>query len=221
MTVNLAAYHLNFKDFQFGAPAIDPTGARFFGFANAKGAKVSGLEFEVVAKLTPRDRLHFSGAFTKSKLLELVGFSNDYALPTCTDPRAYNVPGVPSSGFVSNNCLDVTGNEMPHAPRFSGTLLYEHTIALGDADLTPRVSIHYQTASYLSVFNLGDGDRQKAYARVDLAARYSAKNWYLDGFVRNVSDGKIKTSAGGGTNGVFTAQYKAPRTIGFNVGTNF
>ena len=224
MTFNTALYHLDFKDFQFGAPAIDPTGARFFGFANAKGAKVSGLEFELVAKLSANDRLHLSGAFTKSKLKELVGFSNDYALPTCTDPRALNVPGDPSRGYVSNNCLDVTGHEMPHAPRFSGTLLYEHTVPLdgaSSASLTPRISIHYQTASFLSVFNLGDGDRQKAYSRVDIGARYASKNWYVDGFVRNVSDGKVKTSAGGGTNGVFTAQYKPPRTVGFNVGTDF
>jgi iron complex outermembrane receptor protein len=221
MTLNIAAYHLDFKDFQFGAPAIDPSGARFFGFANAKGAKVSGLEFEVAARLTPNDRLNLSGAFTKSRLEELVGFSNDYALPACTDPRALNVPGDPSQGYVSANCLDVTGHEMPHAPRFSATLLYAHTFALGEASLTPRISIHYQTASWLSVFNLGAGDRQDAYARVDLGARYTAKNWYVDGFVRNVSNGKVKTSAGGGTDGVFTAQYKPPRTIGFNVGMDF
>jgi len=221
MTFNTAAYHLNFKDFQFGAPAIDPSGARFFGFANAKGAKVSGLEFELAANLTAADRLHLSGAFTKSKLEELVGFSNDYALPPCTDPRALNDPSDPSKGYVSNNCLDVTGNEMPHAPRFSGTMLYEHTMALGEGSLTPRISIHYQTASYLSVFNLGDGDTQKAYARIDIGARYNGKNWYADGFVRNVTDGKIKTSAGGGAGGVFTAQYKPPRTIGVNVGKEF
>ena len=221
MTFNTAVYRLDFKDFQFGAPAIAPDGSRFFGFANAKGAKVSGLEFEVAAKLSANARLHLSGAFTRSKLEELVGFSNDYALPTCKDPRALNVPGDPSKGYVSNNCLDVTGNQMPHAPRFSGTVLYQHSLPLGAGNLTPRISIHYQTSSYLSVFNLGDGDRQQAYTRVDIGARYNARNWYLDGFVRNVSDGKIKTSAGGGTNGVFTAQYKPPRTIGFNVGSDF
>ena len=38
---------------------------------------------------------------------------------------------------------------------------------------------------------------------------------------RNVSDGKVKTSAGGGAGGIFTAQYKPPRTVGVNVGTDF
>ncbi len=218
MTFNTAVYHIDFRDFQFGAPAIDPSGARFFGFANAKGAKVNGLELEFAAKLSPNDRLHLTGAFTKSRLGELVGFSNDYTLPNCTDPRALNVPGDPSKGYISARCLDVTGNDMPHAPRFSGTLLYEHSFALGNGTLTPRTSIHYQTASYLSVFNLGDGDRQKAYARMDIGARYVSGSWYADFFVRNVTDGKVKTSAGGGANGIFTAQYKPPRMFGFNVG---
>jgi iron complex outermembrane recepter protein len=225
MTFNTAAYALDFKDFQFGAPALAPDGSRFFGFANAKGAKVHGLEFELAAKLSPVDRLHLSGAFTKSKLGELVGFSNDYALPACTDPLALANPNLPydptTNPYVSANCLNVTGNQMPHAPKFSGTLLYEHAIALANATLTPRLSVHFQTASYLSVFNLGDGDRQKAYARLDLGARYAASNWYADFFVRNVTDGKIKTSAGGGTNGVFTAQYKPPRTVGMNFGVDF
>ena len=225
VTFNTAAYSLDFKDFQFGAPALAPDGSRFFGFANAKGAKVHGLEFELAAKLSAADRLRFSGALTKSKLGELVGFSNDYALPACTDSRALTNPSLPynatTNPYVSANCLDVTGNKMPHAPNFSGTLLYEHAFELADGKLTPRISIHYETASYLSVFNLGDGDRQQAYGRVDLGARYNTRNWYADVFVRNVSDGKIKTSAGGGQGGVFTAQYKPPRTAGVNFGVDF
>lgn len=225
VTFNTAVYALDFKDFQFGAPAIAPDGSRYFGFANAKGAKVQGIEFELAAQLSPADRLHLSGAFTRSKLGELVGFSNDYALPACTDPRALNDPSLPydpvTNTYVSANCLDVTGNEMPHAPSFSGTLLYAHAIDLGEASLTPRVSLHYETSSWLSVFNLGDGDRQKSYSRIDLGARYAMSNWYADFFVRNVTDGKVKTSAGGGTAGVFTAQYKPPRTIGVNVGVDF
>ena len=126
---------------------------------------------------------------------------------------------------------------MPHAPRFSATLLWEHTFSFASGStFAPRMSLHYETKSYLSVFNLAsgnarynpavyngvtDGDLQKSYARLDLGGRYTAKNWYADVFVRNVTDGKVKTSAGGGTAGVFTAQYKPPRTIGVNVGTDF
>jgi len=80
--------------------------------------------------------------------------------------------------------------------------------------------VKYESASWLSVFNLGDGDRQKAYARVDLGARYATKSWYLDAYVRNAGDGKVKTSAGS-TGTIFTAQYLPPRTFGANVGIDF
>jgi len=142
---------------------------------------------------------------------QLIAFSRDYTLPTCTDPIASQASG---------QCMDVTGHELPHAPKLAANLMYEHSMALGSGTLTPRINIKYEGASWLSIFNLGDGDRQKAYARVDIGARYFNKGWWVDGWVRNVSDGKVKTSAG--SNGtIFTAQYMPPRTYGVNAGMEF
>jgi iron complex outermembrane receptor protein len=211
MTFNTALYHIDFKDYQFAGPVMRPDGSRAFGFAYADGAKITGLETEVAAKLTPDDRLLLSAAYTKTKIGQLLAFSRDYTLPTCTDPVA---------SLASAQCLDVTGNEMPHAPKFALNLLYEHTVRLGNATLSPRVNLHYETASWLSVFNLGDGDRQKAYARADVGLRFRNNNWWVDAFVRNVSDGKVRTSAGS-TGTIFTSQYMPPRTYGFNMGADF
>ncbi|MDI4632852.1 TonB-dependent receptor [Pelomonas sp. V22] len=213
MTFNATAYHMNFKDFQFSAPVI-VNGNRQFAYSNAEGAKVSGLELELAAMLSDDDRLQLTGSYTKTKLGELVAASNDYALPACFDAA------------LGGNCLKVTGHELPHAPKFSLQLRYEHTIHLGGGNtLTPRISYHYQTANWLSVFNLGDGDRQKSYSTADLGLRYAAKkNWYVDAFIRNATDAKVKTSAGSAgsyANPVWTAQYLPPRTVGVNAGYNF
>ncbi|MBI5716142.1 MAG: TonB-dependent receptor [Burkholderiales bacterium] len=211
LTLATAVYHSDFKGYQFAGPLQRPDGSRAFGFANAEGAKVSGLEMELAAKPTPDDRLNVTLALTKTKLGKLLAFSRDYTLPTCTDPIG---------SLASAQCQDVTGNEMPHAPRVAATVLYEHTVHLGSATLAPRLSVKYESASWLSVFNLGEGDRQKAYARVDLGLRYAEKGWYVDTFLRNAGDGKVKTSAG--SNGtIFTAQYLPPRTLGVNVGMEF
>ena len=211
LTFNNAAYHQNFKGFQFSAPVLNPDGTHSFLTSNAEGAKVSGLESELSARLTADDRLQLTMAYTKTKLGQLLGLSHDYSLPTCTQ--------VPSLG----QCLDVTGNTLPHAPKFSATVRYEHKFHLGEvATLTPRISLHYETASWLSVFNLGSGDQQKAYTRTDLGMRYwSGKSWYADAYVRNVEDAKIKTSAASSSATDFVAQYMAPRTFGVNVGTSF
>lgn len=213
MTVNVSAYHMDFKDFQFSAPVI-VNGNRQFAYSNAEGAKVSGLELESAWLLTPNDKLQFTASYTKTKLGELVAASNDYQLPPCFDPT------------LGGNCLKVTGHELPHAPKFALQLLYEHVFPLANGDsVAPRISYHYQTANWLSVFNLGDGDRQKAYSTADISMRYSAKkNWYADVFVRNVSDAKVKTSAGSAgswANPIWTAQYMPPRTFGVNAGYNF
>ena len=87
--------------------------------------------------------------------------------------------------------------------------------------MQPRVNFHYETGSWLSVFNLGDGDRQKAYTRTDLGLRYSAaKDWYVDAFVQNVEDGRIKTNAQNSF-GAWQSQYMPPRTFGINAGYEF
>ena len=69
------------------------------------------------------------------------------------------VPGI-------STCLDVTGNTMLHAPKFATQIQYQHIFHMADgATLTPRVSFHYETESWLSVFNLGEGDKQRPIAK--------------------------------------------------------
>ncbi|NHZ81055.1 TonB-dependent receptor plug domain-containing protein [Massilia sp. CCM 8695] len=206
--MNNALYYSDFKDFQFSAPITNPDGTRGLATNNAEGATVSGLESEIAAKITRDDKLQLTLAYTRAKLGKLVGGTNDYTLPKCA------IPGI-------STCLDVSGNTMPHAPKFSMQLQYQHNFELaGGATLVPRISTHYETASWLSVFNLGEGDRQKAYVRTDLGLRYTASKWWIDAFVRNVADKNIKTSAGNSF-GPYMAQYLPPRTIGFNTGVDF
>jgi iron complex outermembrane receptor protein len=210
VTFNNSIYYMDFKDFQFSAPVTNADGTHTLVTSNAEGAKIYGLESELAAKPTPDDRLSLVMAFTHTKLGKLLGGSNDYTFATpCPDPSIAN-------------CLDVTGHELPHAPRFAGTLLYEHTFALSEgATVAPRISLHYETSSWLSVFNYTSGDKQDAYSRTDLGLRYTArKGWYVDGYVRNVGDGKVKTSAQNAF-GVWQSQYMPPRTFGFNAGVEF
>ena len=207
--MNNSAYYEKFKDFQFSAPVTYADGTRGLATSNAEGARVWGVETEIAAKITREDRVQFTAAYTNAKLKHLVGGSNDYVLPACTAPG------------ITNPCLDVSGNTMPHSPKFSAQLMYQHSFALADGTLIPRISAHYETASWLSVFNLGEPDRQKSYTRTDLGLRYDANaKWYFDAFIRNAEDAKIKTSAMN-ANGPWQAQYLPPRTFGINVGRSF
>jgi iron complex outermembrane receptor protein len=206
---NNALYYEKFKDFQFSAPVTNPDGSHTLVTNNAEGANIYGFESELAAKLSADDKVQLTFAFTHAVLGHLVGGSNDYTLPVCT------VPGI-------NTCLDVTGNRMPHTPSASLQFQYQHNFHMANgATLTPRLSTHYETASWLSVFNLGEGDRQKAYTRTDLGLRYQQPHsWWFDAFVRNASNVNVKTSALNSF-GPWMAQYLPPRTIGVNTGIDF
>lgn len=206
---NNSAYYEDFKNFQFSAPVTNPDGSHSLATSNAQGAKVYGIESELAANLTPDDRVQVGAAYTHTKLGYLLAGSNDYALPACPDPKI-------------SKCLDVTGHRLPHSPTGSLTAQYEHTFRFADGSkLAPRVNFHYESGSWLSVFNLGEGDLQKAYSRTDLGLRYTAnKDWYVDAFVQNVEDGRIKTNAQNSF-GAWQSQYLPPRTFGFNAGFNF
>ncbi|MFL6627268.1 MAG: TonB-dependent receptor [Burkholderiaceae bacterium] len=209
VTFNNSVYYEDFKNFQFSAPVTNPDGTHSLATSNAKGATVYGAESELTARITKDDTVQLGLAYTHTKIGYLLAGSNDYTLPTCPDPQI-------------SKCLNVEGHRMPHSPTGSMQLGYEHTFRFADGSkLQPRVNLHYESAAYLSVFNLGDGDRQKAYSRTDLGLHYqSPKDWWIDAYVQNVEDGRIKTNAQNSF-GTWQSQYMAPRTFGVNIGYDF
>jgi iron complex outermembrane receptor protein len=220
LTWNSAVYYEDFKDFQLAAPITFVDGSRGLGFSNVKGStNVAGVESEIAAQLTDADRLNVVLSLIPKKELGTLRYagSNDYGgLPPCP----------PESGI--GNCLDVTDNDLAHAPDASLTLIYEHTFTFSNgAKLTPRFSGHYETSSWLSPFNLGDGDKQKAYGRGDLSVRYVPPDakWWAGAYVDNISDVKVRTNAGRTALGngafIYTSQYLPPRTYGVNFGFDF
>ncbi|MDE2309027.1 MAG: TonB-dependent receptor [Xanthomonadaceae bacterium] len=212
LTWNSAIYYEQFKNFQLAAPITFPNGNRGLGFSNVQGTtKVLGFESELaLAGRDNRLNLVFS-AIPKKKLgtLHYAG-SNDYqGLPPC-----------PAGSGISN-CIDISGNDLPHAPSTSLTAIYEHDFHLPNGGrLTPRLSSQYQSSQWLSAFNLGNGDQQKAYIRSDVSLRYSEPQdrWSVTAYMQNVTDDKVRTSSGrfALSNGsyIYTSQYLPPRTYG-------
>ncbi len=214
VTFNNAFFYEDFKGFQFSAPVTFAGGNRGLATSNAEGAKVYGFESELTARPTPDDVLQVSAAFIHTKLGKLLAGSNDYSnLGVCPDPS------------ISNPCEDVTGHKLPHSPSFAAQAIYEHDFRMmNGGTVTPRVSFHYESSSWLSVFNDGPGDMQDAYTRTDLSLTYHApgeRRWSLEFYVQNVEDGRIRTNAGVTADNIYTSQYLPPRTFGANFKIDF
>lgn len=219
VTWNNAVYYEQFKNFQLSAPITYPNGNRGLGFSNVQGTtKVMGIESELALQGRD-DRANLVLSLIPEKKLGTLRYagSNDYqGLPACD----------PASGIA--NCIDVTGNDLPHAPSASLTAIYEHDFHLSNGGrVTPRLSSQYQSSQWLSTFNLGDGDKQKAYVRTDVSVRYSEPQdrWWLTAYVQNVTDGRVRTSAARFSQPdgsfIYTSQYLPPRVYGMTLGIWF
>ncbi|WP_165189166.1 TonB-dependent receptor [Caulobacter soli] len=213
-TLNLAAYYEDFKGYQVNQvlttfKADGTVDKSQVITTNAKGAQAYGFEAELAANLTAVDRLQISATYQDTKLDEL----------TAADGRI--------GPNDAAHAVQLKGNQLPHAPHFSGTVAYEHTFELANGRIVPRIATHFESKSWLSYFNQGAPDQQKSYTRTDVTLRYepAEKPWSVEAFVQNLENKNIKTGAGAAGvpnyTPVWTAVYQAPRTWGFRLKTKF
>ena len=214
-TLNLAAYYEDFKGYQVNQVVTtkDAQGNTIKSqviTTNAKGAQAYGLEAELTANLTANDRLQISATAQDTKMDTLLA----------------------ADGRVTANdeahAIDRKGNELAHAPHFSGTVAYEHDFDLSNGSrIIPRIATHFESKSWLSYFNQGAPDQQKGFTRTDLSVRYEPPQdpWSIEAFVQNVEDKNIKTGASTAGQGnyalVWASVYQPPRTWGFRLRTKF
>ncbi len=213
-TLNSAFYYEDFKGYQINQvnnvrDANNNVIASQIVTENAQGATAYGLELELNANITPHDRIQAAASFQNTELDHLLD----------VDQRFFNVADLTKQ-------IDLKGNQLPHAPHAFGTISYEHDFPLANgATITPRATVHFETKSYLTIFNAGEPDSQSAYTRSDFAVRYQpdGKKWLAEVYVQNLEDALIRTSSGGRspTQPIFTSNYQPPRTFGGRVSVNF
>lgn len=223
LAVNVAAFMMKYRDMQVSS--IEYTGDDGGGgrqqqlvTSNAAKATISGVEAEWSWRLSKADRFQGNVSFLNAKYDDFL--TCDSALLDCA---------------VEANAQNLKGEQMPHAPKFSTTVAYEHDFALGNGLLTPRVQAHYQTRTKLGPFgdihpnasNLAqanpDARYQDAYATVDFSLRYEdvKGRYFLEAFVVNASDEHVKTDASWINSSSWVSFYNPPRTYGAKFGYRF
>lgn len=221
LTWSTAAYYAKFKGYQVSIPTTFANGASFLLTANAEGAVAKGLEGELKARLTPQDTIQLAASLQRTEM--------DNLLTSDADVSTNNNIKVPGSTSLVRN---LKGNELPHSPHFSATFAYEHRFQLDSgAKISPRINTHYESASWLDIFNDGAPDRQKAYTRSDITLRYDPagdKKWSVEAFVQNAENKDVKTninivnvSPATAAAPVWQAMYLAPRTYGARLTVDF
>jgi iron complex outermembrane receptor protein len=135
-------------------------------------------------------------------------------------------PGFDPSSVPNNGegiAKDLSGNELPNAPHFTGTFTADYTIPLsGDWLLTLHGDFYYQSEAWTRVFNTEGYDKLKAYTNLNLAVflNNDPSGLRVMAYVKNVFDRDSITGAflnsddTGLTTNVFLTE---PRLFGIRV----
>jgi hypothetical protein len=195
---------------------------------NITDATTAGAEMEWFWQLSSNDR--FQG-FVTLVLHNEIGNIDVSQLPltvgdslACLDREG---------GCPSVDSLD--GNELPFAPVFAMSANYAHDFDLGGHGwLTAQAFVNVSSSYYLSIWNVDcytstatgeqvcdNGDKQEAYATVDVNLRYNSElsDWFLEAYGTNLTGTTYATfNHRSGADGVTGYAFNAPRQFGVRGG---
>ena len=223
LTVNLDAFWMTYKD-KLESQVVNNTLQNF----NAAGASVKGVEAEWNFRPTSVDRFSGNATWLKARYDDFLSCDVDAA-------RANG-----QSCGTTAPTVNVGGSVLKHAPSFATTLMYERDFDIGKGRLTPRVSAHYETESFVGSGAFNNDvpghpgvKQQQAYTTLDLSLRFEPRNkaYTAELFVNNATDREVKydavevcTQVGAPcqpTQQIWAAYYNNPRTVGARVSMKF
>jgi len=192
LSANAAAFRIAWDDMQLPVP--NPQVPAQFYIANVGGAKSSGLEVEVNARPGAGVDLFASAGVTRARF---------------------------SDGSLAGG-VDVAGNDLPNAPRYTALLgaQLSQTVGadyrcFGRADVVFSGAYHYDEANT---------EGQDAYALVNVRAGVRARRFVAEAWVKNAFDTRyipVAFAFAGVAPSGFVGENGRPRTFGISVGFGF
>jgi iron complex outermembrane receptor protein len=199
ITANFAAFYYDYRDLQ----VTISRGVNVTLVQNAP-ATVYGIEGEVRFRVSNAFTLNAAGSWLHARFEDFESFD---------DAR-------PQLGLIN-----LKGDQLPHAPDFSGTLGAEYRADLGDgllSSLALRGDVSYKDRIVLRYFGTPN-DSQNAYALVNLSATITDadEKTRLRVFVNNLTDKAYRQNATYLATGAYYGNYGPPRTWGVQLSRDF
>jgi outer membrane receptor protein involved in Fe transport len=122
--------------------------------------------------------------------------SHPYIPNPSPDYPGFDPASAPNNG--EGFAKDLSGNELPNAPRYTATITADYTLPLPhDWLVTLHTDVYYQSEAWTRVFNTPGYDKLKAYNNINVAAIFSNEEagWNVMAYVKNVLDRDSITGA--------------------------
>lgn len=226
LQVNIEAFHWDYSDLQLTTLIIDGAGIVSLATQNAGKAGLFGANLDITARPADNTTLHAGLEYVNSKYtsfnyVQAAAFTTPGSTGCAVAPSSV-APG-PLGPFVQVDC---SGRRLALSPEWSGNVSLSQVFPLANGDkVTFDTDLAFATERFTSVSFIPNA-RAKAYGVWGASLTYkSDANWFIGGFVRNITNATVYTGGPGGTspfvNGFVTGSIGAPRTLGARFGVNF
>jgi iron complex outermembrane receptor protein len=214
---DFAAFHYDYSDLQVSAAVIDPsTGASLTNLQNAGAAEVNGFEASIVVQPTSSLSLNFSTELMKAIVH---GFPNAVAPVPRTNLANCAPGGVPTLTGNVTCTLDVGGNDLIRAPRYTYSVGGSYELPLAGGDLTLNANAFFSAKYYA---DLPNQVVQPSYHVVNASATWRApgRHAYVTVFGNNLTD-EVYAVGHLVSNFITATQAAKPRWYGVTIGYDF
>jgi iron complex outermembrane receptor protein len=203
LRLNLSAFHYNYSNLQLTqVGSFCPDALNVLQVCavtrNATEAKVDGVELESTLTPTSADRIDFSISYLNARYGTF--FPNTVLFP------ALNWKDLP----------------LDRSPKTSLTAGYTHTFDLGNSGNVEAGVRTKVTSSYvISALAIYGFFTQPSFTNTQASLTYNEpdKKWYVQGYINNIENKIVVTTAVAGANG--TVQFADPLTFGVRAGFKF
>lgn len=185
---------------------------------NAATARNYGGELELEARVGGGLSINANASYLNAKFTKFCNAYYGSAFPARQGISYAPCPG--QAGLV-----DLSGNRLPNAPRFSVGGGFNFDLPVGDGKITLNGDGKWQSKVYFSEFNNRDAE-QSGYFMANAGLTYHARNdrWTLGAWVKNIGNEFVIAN-----NIIAAATYAyprvgslmPPRTYGATLGVNF
>lgn len=197
LRTNLAGFHYDYSNLQVGfVQGLTPV------IQNAASARIDGAEFEIAFTPVKPLRLEAIGSYLDTRFVKY---------STADNSR-------PQLGI-----LNLAGNQLSQAPKFSGTFAATYTVPVADGALDLRGEAFVSSRVYFSPFNT-DVNSQARYHLFNAFATWKRGKLSIGAYARNLTNKTYLVGASVASPLVGTTlnvTLGAPRTFGGTVGYSF
>jgi len=239
LQLNLEGFYWKYDNKQERFLGATPTGGTGLLTTNAGKATLYGGNVDVIFKPGSNDLFRASVEYLHTKYDSFTysaynprpgGYSSDATGCTLGAPVLFssNDPAVLGDSTQAVNC---SGQRLVRAPKWSGSVSYEHVFELGgDRQLIAGGSAQFAGKQWLTADFIKAGE-DNGYVTFDANLTYQAEHWSIQAWGRNLSQQAVYTGGfrypfsaprvAGGDPTLFYASIRPPRTYGVTLKAGF